>query len=108
MLRTSIKGLRLTFIHLNRFFILFYLTRNESEALANLKYFIIHGNTTVYEWRTGIAPKTIEKPKIQYDFDEEPLVESTTEDFAEIDFGLTDEAVLVEVRKLNLKNIMKN
>ena len=63
--------------------------------MPNLKYFTIYGNTTVYQWRTGIAPNKIEKTPIQYDFGGDEV--KPTEEETTIDFGFNDEDVLVEV-----------
>ena len=65
--------------------------------MPNLKYFTTRGNTTVYEWRTGNAPKTIEKPTIEYNFGEENSHENEAN--VEINFDIADEGVLVEVMK---------
>ncbi len=64
--------------------------------MQNLKYFISHGNTTVYEWRTGIVPKTIEKGPVRYDFGEDESVPGDVVEDAEINFDVND-VVLDEV-----------
>lgn len=63
-----------------------------AESLAMLAYVIRKGNTTVYEWRTGSAPRTIERPKqaahVFDDDDNDNDKDSAVED--KIDFGDLD------------------
>lgn len=63
---------------------------DESKIIPMLNYIIEHGNTTVYEWKYGEPPKSIEviekPPKNNNDLDEEiDLGEADLDD--EIDFG---------------------
>ena len=74
--------------------------------MPNLKYFTIYGNTTVYQWRTGIAPNKIEKTPIQYDFGGDEV--KPTEEETTIDFGFNDEDVLVEVVNIFFQDTLLN
>lgn len=66
-------------------YIEYFFQRKPNESLPILKHFIEKGNTTVYEWRVGVAPAEVEKAA------EIPLVfgdEEKEEVSDEIDFGI--------------------
>lgn len=47
-------------------------SRPSNESLTILAHFVKKGNTTVFEWRTGIVPEQVERPKeTQLDFGNE-------------------------------------
>jgi hypothetical protein len=65
----------------------------ESSCLSTLGYLIKKGNTTVYEWRTGVAPKHVEKAQeVAYNFGDE-TENQTNEAEDKIDFGDFDAAL---------------
>jgi len=68
----------------------YFFKRNPSEALPYLSYLIKNGNKTVFEWRTGIKPTSIERPACNYDFGEEDKQEVVSTDADEINFDLND------------------
>ncbi|CAF1555851.1 unnamed protein product, partial [Didymodactylos carnosus] len=47
-------------------FVVYFHQRKDSDLLSILKYLVYNGNLTVYEWRTGHAPTTIERPIQNY------------------------------------------
>lgn len=57
-----------------------------------LAHLINKGNTTVFEWRTGIEPKIIEKPDpFTFNFgDEEEKVQEDTIDFGDFDIDASN------------------
>lgn len=66
-----------------------YMCSQAAESLPMLAYVIRKGNTTVYEWRTGSVPRTIERPKqAAHVFDDDEEKDSAVED--KIDFGDLD------------------
>lgn len=55
-------------------------------CLPTLGFLIKKGNTTVYEWRTGVQPKHVEKAQdVEYNFGDESDGKNDSED--KIDFG---------------------
>lgn len=77
----------------------YFFQRSASEALPILLHLVQRGNTTVYEWRTGVEPTSVEKDlnaTLKFG-DEEEAAEDTN---GEIDFGIdfgTDEAADVNL-----------
>lgn len=57
-----------------------------------LFHIINKGNTTVYEWRTGIEPKIIEKSdQFTFNFgDEQDKIEEDTIDFGELNIDTSN------------------
>lgn len=94
------------------FFLIFFIIspsahlnkRSASEALPILLHLVQKGNTTVYEWRTGVEPTSVEKDlntTLKFG-DEEEAAEDTN---GEIDFGIdfgTDEAADVNLDQVYL------
>ena len=79
----------------------FYCFRKEAESLPMLGYLIRKGNTTVYEWRTGSEPKTIERPKqLEHSFGDE---DNSTNNEDKIDFGDFEAKVDLDI-DLNTQN----
>lgn len=44
---------------------LFFNHSSPDEALPLLRYVQKKGDTTVYEWRTGQVPQTVERPEVK-------------------------------------------
>jgi hypothetical protein len=65
--------------------------------LPTLGYLIKRGNTSVYEWRTGVAPQHVERGQdVTYTFgdeDETAKKNGEGEEEDQIDFGDMDQAV---------------
>jgi hypothetical protein len=56
--------------------------------LPTLGYLIKRGNTTVYEWRTGVAPKHVEKAQdVAFNFGDEAENQAHADAEDKIDFG---------------------
>lgn len=67
---------------------MFNFLSKEDESLPMLSYLIRKGNTTVYEWRTGVEPKKIEKPhQTDYIFGEDDSHKADNTEEDKIDFG---------------------
>jgi hypothetical protein len=77
MLNIFFKGLNDIFKNFNKFkkysLNIFSLdNRSPSDSLSILDFLVKNGNTFVYQWRTGVEPKQVEKPKeIRFDFGDE-------------------------------------
>ncbi len=77
-----------------------FFQRKSTESLPILVHFIHKGNTTVYEWRTGVAPLQIERPPdSEYNFGDEEKEEMADK----IDFGID-----ISELDVNTENIADN
>lgn len=66
-----------------------FFQRSPSDSLSILDFLVKNGNTFVYQWRTGVEPKQVEKPKeIRFDFGDEQAMKTVNEN--EIDFNIED------------------
>jgi hypothetical protein len=70
--------------------------RDPKNLLPYLTYLTEKGNTTVFEWRTSIVPKSIEKPVFEYRFERDNKIQTNSNDNDEINFDI-DNVVLDEV-----------
>lgn len=67
----------------------YFFQRSPSDSLSILDFLVKNGNTFVYQWRTGVEPKQVEKPKeIRFDFGDEQAMKTVNEN--EIDFNIED------------------
>ncbi|XP_071507330.1 CDK5 regulatory subunit-associated protein 3-like [Diadema antillarum] len=70
---------------------------NIGDVCPLLKYFTEHGNTTVYQWRTGRVPETVEEVNLSLLAEDEETKEDEIDfsgidlDAGEIDFGISIE-----------------
>lgn len=63
----------------------------DANCLPILGYLIKKGNTTVFEWRTGVVPKHVEKQQEEnYNFGDESSNNAQSEEEDKIDFGDID------------------
>ena len=60
------------------------------ECLPLLHYIIEKGNTTTYQYRTGVAPSTVEETQLNFSVGEEDVDESKTEEVG----GVKSRAIL--------------
>ena len=67
----------------------YFFDRKElDQCLPTLGYLIKKGNTTVYEWRTGVEPKHVEKVQdVVYSFGDEEESKNEAAEEEKIDFG---------------------
>jgi len=62
-------------------------TSSDEDCVPVLRFIIDKGNTTVYEWRYGEAPLTVEEPPLLIDVDTEPTADDDVIDFGALDLG---------------------
>ena len=68
----------------------YFFTRSDLDAtcLPMLGYLIKKGNTSVYEWRTGVQPKYVEKAQdVTYQFGDDEAENNDAAEEDKIDFG---------------------
>ncbi|CAF5105974.1 unnamed protein product [Rotaria sp. Silwood1] len=74
---------------------------DNEEFLPMIKYLIKHGNTTVYQWRTGgHVPVSVERPSLNYKFAETAEV---YEEEANIILGLDDDLTTTSTEGIDVK-----